>query len=144
MDSIKKENIRQDLQDYLDKRAFGPMLSCRRPKTSNSSCKSCPKKEIKNRIHSTLSALVGGNIALNRLLQLGGSTYLNIEGSLFDLLYSCKVPKIFLSIRASRPRSYRHVNRPRQFSGQTEYPSEPVDSHGLHTLGRCRLPDQND
>jgi len=56
MDSIKQINIRQDLLDYLDRMACGLKVTRRRRKRSQSSCKSCPKKEIKYRIHSTLSA----------------------------------------------------------------------------------------
>jgi hypothetical protein len=48
MDSSKKKNIRQDLQDYLDRRAFGLKISRCRWKKSQSSCKSCPIKENKN------------------------------------------------------------------------------------------------
>ena len=63
MDSNKKENIRQDLQDYSAKRAFGPRgISPEAKKIfiplnfeeqgsvfnqGQSSCKSCPKNKIK-------------------------------------------------------------------------------------------------
>ena len=83
MDSIKKENIRQDLQDYIDKRAFGPKVSRRQRKEivtplnlQNGAAyvtgaihpvNPVPKKEIKNRIHSTISALVGKSINANML-----------------------------------------------------------------------------
>ena len=35
MDSSKKKNIRQDLQDYIDRRASGLRVFCRRRKNLN-------------------------------------------------------------------------------------------------------------
>jgi hypothetical protein len=66
MDSIRKKNIRQDLQDYLDRRAFGLKASRRKGKNPINPVNPVQKK-IKNRIHSTLSALVGKNNATDML-----------------------------------------------------------------------------
>ena len=62
---VKKENIRQDLQDYIDKRAFGPTVTRRRRRKSHSSCKSCLKKELK--IESIQHSLPLWEIMLRRI-----------------------------------------------------------------------------
>jgi hypothetical protein len=48
MGSIKKQNVRQDLQDYLAKRAFGSTVSIRRRKKIPFILKILSKKKLKS------------------------------------------------------------------------------------------------
>ena len=47
MDSSKEKNIRQDLQDYSDRRAFGLKATRRGEKDPNNPVDPVPKKKLK-------------------------------------------------------------------------------------------------